>query len=937
MSLPVFALDKVTLQLSWQHQFQFAGYYAAQAQGYYRDAGLDVKFVEAKPGQDPVKNALDGKAEFGVGNSGLLLQRNAGKPVVVLGVIFQHSPYVLVTQRSDSIQSVHDLIGKRMMIEPTADELRAYLKQSGVPLNRITQAQHSFDPQSLVRNKVDAVSAYATDEPFYLESTRFRYQTFSPRSAGIDFYGDNLFTTEREIKAHPARVKAFREASLRGWRYALAHPEEIADLILAQYSQRHTRDHLLYEARQMMPLIHSELIEVGYMNVGRWRHIAETYAGLGMMRQDFPLESFLYDPNPLRDLRWLYYGLGAAILLSLVAGAIAWRFASLTAALRESEERFRSAVDFSAIGMAIIGLDRRWIKVNQALCEIVGYTAEELMQLKYQQITHADDLEADMKKAWELLENKTETFQIEKRYIHKLGHTVEVQLNVSLVRDQNGAARYFIAQVQDIGERRLLQLQQVLLVLEASPDIVLMVGASGMIEYANSAAEEALKYSASELSRLAIDAVVPLRSRSSQRGTGVSFISQSRSINPAEEFHAIRKDGSKLPVEVSRSALTTEHQTRLILTMVDVSARKHIEAEFKELLNFSQTIVAKSDTGITVYLASGACVLSNDAAAGIVGATPEQNQQHNFRQCGAWAKSGLLAAADEALRTDATQHHVARMHTAYGKDIWCNASLSRIIRNGEPHLLAVFTDIAPFKAAEDNMRQAKELAEAALERAMRAERRIIDVSEETLQRFGRELHDDLGQHLTGVAFLAESLYQDLKNRDLAEMQMAARVTTLINEAVSQVRQLSQGLYPVELAEGGLKAMLVNLVASTRTIYKVQCNFTDDETWQVNDPEIAINLYRIAQEAFNNAIKHGGASRIDVVLRNTGQAREMEIADDGYGIGGKERMANKSGLGMHTMQYRASMMGATLQVMDRRDEPGTGGKHGATVVVSLPLQ
>src|SRR3990167_5837791 len=102
LSLPVssaYALDAVTLQLKWTHAFQFAGYYAAKERGYYREAGLDVRINEALPGSDPVKTVLDGKAEFGVGTSALLLERKAGKPVVALAVIFQNSPYVLITRQ----------------------------------------------------------------------------------------------------------------------------------------------------------------------------------------------------------------------------------------------------------------------------------------------------------------------------------------------------------------------------------------------------------------------------------------------------------------------------------------------------------------------------------------------------------------------------------------------------------------------------------------------------------------------------------------------------------------------------------------------------------------------------------------------------------------------------------------------------------------------
>ena len=166
------------------------------------------------------------------------------------------------------------------MIEPQSDELFAYLKQEGIPLDSIERVEHSFETKDLIDGKVDAISAYVTNEPYFLDKAGFKYHTYTPRSVGIDFYGDNLFTTEQELKNHPARVKAFREATLRGWQYAMDHPEEIIDLIVNKYSQQREREFYLFEYKRMLPLIRTDLIEIGYMNPGRWHHIAETYADL---------------------------------------------------------------------------------------------------------------------------------------------------------------------------------------------------------------------------------------------------------------------------------------------------------------------------------------------------------------------------------------------------------------------------------------------------------------------------------------------------------------------------------------------------------------------------------------------------------------------------------------------------------------------------------
>lgn len=317
---PAFALDNVTLQLKWTHAFQFAGYYAAKEQGYYRDAGLEVNIVEAAPDTDPVRNVLEGKAQYGVGTSNLLLERAAGKPVVALAVVFQQSPYEIYA--APHIRSLRDLIGKRIMLEPQSGELLAYLKKEGIPLDRVQQIPHSFDATGLMKGKAEAISGYVSNEPFYFRQAQYPYQIFSPRSVGIDFYGDNLFTSERELQMHPERVKAFRAASLRGWQYAKEHRDEVIALILAKYSPHYTREYLRFESDQMIPLLQPNLIEIGYMNSNRWRDIASTYADIGLMQRDFALKGFLYDASE-PDLSWFYRALAVALLAMCIIASIA--------------------------------------------------------------------------------------------------------------------------------------------------------------------------------------------------------------------------------------------------------------------------------------------------------------------------------------------------------------------------------------------------------------------------------------------------------------------------------------------------------------------------------------------------------------------------------------------------------------------------------------
>lgn len=341
-ALPARALQPVVLQLNWKHQFQFAGYYAAIEQGYYRDAGFEVTLREAEANQDPVDEVVQGRAGFGVAASELVVRRIQGQPVVALAAILQHSPLVLLAHKADGIDLVQELIGKRVMVRANEAELFAYLAREQVARSSLTMLPHSFDTADLLANRVDAMSGYSTDEPFLLRQAGLAFVEFTPRASGIDFYGDTLFTTDEQARRDPAAVAAFREASLKGWRYAMEHPAQIADLILAKYSRRHSREHLLFEAGEMARLMQPDLVEIGHMLPGRWRHIADTYAELGMVPKDAPLDGFLFQPEaaPASAPSWVLPAFGAGGLLLLIAVAIAVRFIQVSRQLEhEATER----------------------------------------------------------------------------------------------------------------------------------------------------------------------------------------------------------------------------------------------------------------------------------------------------------------------------------------------------------------------------------------------------------------------------------------------------------------------------------------------------------------------------------------------------------------------------------------------------------------------
>ena len=354
-----YANETVRLQLKYKHQFQFAGYYVAIEKGYYDTEGLDVILLEGKPSIYEVEEVISGRTQFGVGTSDIVLSRLRGKPVVILANIFQHSPVALLTKKETGLRSPQDLYGKRVMMaqgEKSA-ELQAMFLNEGVSVDNITIVKPSWNLDDLINGRVDALSAYVSSEPYKLELKNIPYTIISPSNYGIDFYGDNLFTSEDQIKKYPEQVAAFTRASLKGWKYALANPDETANLILRKYGSIRpdlNKERLLNEAKTYQKLILPNFVEVGHVNPGRWRHIADSYQKLGLIDKDYSMEGFIYNPDRTPDYTWLKWSAGISVVLILLVSGGAFILIIFNRKLAiEIDERKRAEEELSKLNLEL--------------------------------------------------------------------------------------------------------------------------------------------------------------------------------------------------------------------------------------------------------------------------------------------------------------------------------------------------------------------------------------------------------------------------------------------------------------------------------------------------------------------------------------------------------------------------------------------------------
>lgn len=219
-----------------------------------------------------------------------------------------------------------------------------------------------------------------------------------------------------------------------------------------------------------------------------------------------------------------------------------------------------------------------------------------------------------------------------------------------------------------------------------------------------------------------------------------------------------------------------------------------------------------------------------------------------------------------------------------------------------------------------------------LRKHVEVEKAILEASEREQRRIGQELHDGLCQQLTGVALLSKVLAQRLAARDPVESSAVAEITQLINEAIDQTRDLARGLSPVEIEAAGLVSALHKFAVTTERLFNVSCRFKYDESSSRFEQSgmfpLSTHLYRIAQEAVNNAIQHGKAQHVVIELATTQGSGTLTVRDDGIGI--PADLDEKPGLGLRSMRYRAGMIKASLEVRRR-----LGG--GTLVTCSFPYE
>ncbi len=267
ISLPLFALEKVSLQLAWKYQFEFAGFVAAKEKGFYEEAGLDVELREYNQNIDTVNDVLNGISTYGIHHSSIFIENNKIKPIVILGTYLQKAPLIFIAQKGIT----HPSQMKNKTIMGTKSELKysalgLMLKHYDISENNANIIEQTFDLNDFINKKVDIMSAFRSNQLYELHEKNIPFEIIEPFDFGFTMSAGNLFSSEKEIVNNPKRAQAFIDATNKGWKYALENSDEIIDILIKKYEVSKSKKALEFEAKEVEKLMMLDFFKIGEIN-----------------------------------------------------------------------------------------------------------------------------------------------------------------------------------------------------------------------------------------------------------------------------------------------------------------------------------------------------------------------------------------------------------------------------------------------------------------------------------------------------------------------------------------------------------------------------------------------------------------------------------------------------------------------------------------------